>query len=397
MHLDEIAGHSRVRAGLKRAVAEAAAGLGTDGGARAVSHAYLFTGPTGVGKTAVALAFARDLLDAAGGPVGAQLHPDLWIEDTDAESISIETLRMVGRSGRGAAADPDASATGVSAKRGKGTAVTDKVLAALAPQPPPAQTLQAFLSLRGLHSSRRVAVMARAERLKETAAAPLLKTIEEPPAGAVIILCAEAAELLPATIRSRCHQLEFQRLSDADVAAFLAGREVSLDVDTLRLARGCPGRALRLAADPESAGRGAEWGALLEGIPGGGWLEVIGAAARFGGPDSRKNRVLAREALEVWEFRLRDLAARRAGASALTADPTPIDTSEPTVWDDVSLGALLSLWESAREAGDRVQNNVNPRMCIEVFLADVAAGEATAERDAAGFLTAARMQSVALP
>jgi DNA polymerase-3 subunit delta' len=385
MHLDRIVGNSRARARLKRALSGSAGGRGP-------SHAYLFTGPMGVGKTATAVAFARDLLEAAAGPLGSGLQADLWIEDSDAESISIETLRLVGKGGR-LAAESDTEPAAVTGKGRKGPPAA--VLAGLAPQPPPAQTLQAFLSLKGLHSDRRVAILARAERLKETAAAPLLKTIEEPPEGAVIILCAEAAELLPATIRSRCQQVEFQALDDADVTAFLTAQGVALEGDILRLARGCPGRALRLAVDPDGADRGRQWVALLDGMPGATWLEIVPAAATFGGSDSRVNRTLAREALEVWEFHLRDLAARRAGAPELSGNAA--NSGAATVWDDLSLSAILSLWESAREASDRVLNNVNPRMCIEVFFADVASGEAVPERGAAGFLSSQRMQSVALP
>src|SRR5258708_9085321 len=81
MQLDAIAGTGRARAFLKHAV---------DTGLP--SHAYLFTGPAGVGKTASALAFAADLLAAAGAPVGAGLHPDLWVEDSDAEQVTIQTI-----------------------------------------------------------------------------------------------------------------------------------------------------------------------------------------------------------------------------------------------------------------------------------------------------------------
>src|SRR3984893_2171404 len=189
------------------------------------SHASLFVGPSGVGKTATALAFAADLLEAAGAPVGTGLHPDLWVEDSDTEQVSIETIRRDGKTGR---AGPDAEVPGA-----------------------PAQSLQAFLSLKGMLSDRRVAVLGRAERLRETAAAPLLKTIEEPPPGAVLILCAEASDLLPATIRSRCQEVEFQRLSDTQVRDFLSTRDRDLEPRVLHLAGGCPGRALRLADDPE--------------------------------------------------------------------------------------------------------------------------------------------------
>jgi len=332
MHLDAIAGNERARAELKRAV---------EGGTPA--HAYLFSGPPGVGKTAAAYAFALDLLEAAGSAVVNAAHPDLWFEDSDAEWISIDVIRRGGKTG---------VAAGEEAQPGV-----------------PAQPLQAFLSLRGLHSNRRVAVLARAERLREDAAAPLLKTIEEPPEGAVLVLCAEAVDLLPQTIRSRCRHVEFQRLSDAELQAWLEARGAHLAPAALRFARGAPGHALRLVADPTEVARRQELTTLLQELPGASWLDLVRAGARFAGPDTRRNRALAREALETWETWLRDLAVSRAGAPELAGEPG-------AVWPDLPDDALSGLWRSAREAHDRVLNNVNPRLAIEVFLSDVATGGA---------------------
>jgi DNA polymerase-3 subunit delta' len=333
MNLDQIAGHERVRAFLRSVVEDQAR----------VSHAYLFAGPAAVGKTTAALAFAADLLEAAGSaPTASGVHPDLWVEDSEAESISIDVIRREGRSGRGSEAT-DTGKAGV-----------------------PGQPLQAFLSLRGMRSDRRVAVLARAERLKETAASPLLKTIEEPPLGAVLLLCTEAADLLPATIRSRCQEVEFARLTDVEMRAFLSARGLELEDDGLRIARGAPGDALRLATDSVEYDRRLGWGAALATLLGGSWLDIVGLGARFGTPDSARNRGLAREALDAWEWWLRDIAAARAGAKPDGADGGPAE------WQNVGLDAILDVWESAREASDRVENNVNPRLAIEVFLADVA-------------------------
>jgi DNA polymerase-3 subunit delta' len=330
MNLDRIAGHARVRAHLLAAVEDESR----------LSHAYLFTGPARVGKTATALAFGHDLLEAAGAPATpGGMHPDLWVEDGDAESISIDVIRREARGGRSGSA-------------------TDEPSPGSATQP-----LQVFLGLKGMRSNRRVAILARAERLKEVAASPLLKTIEEPPPGTVLVLCTQAADLLPATIRSRCQEVVFARLGDQEVADFLRGRDLEPDPDTLRLARGCPGEAVRLAAEPAERQRRLAWGDALAGIPGGSWLDIVAVGGRFGTPDSAKNRVLAREALDAWEWWLRDAAATRAGEASTATDG---------VLAQLELGGLLDLWESAREAADRVENNVNPRMAIEVFLADVA-------------------------
>ena len=354
MLLDQIAGHDRARASLKRAVR-------SDN----PSHAYLFLGPASVGKTAAALAFAADLFEITGTPVRGGVHADLWVEDSDTETISIDVIR---RDNKTRSDTADASKPGV-----------------------PAQPLQAFLGLRGMHSNRRVAIIARAERLKETAAAPLLKTIEEPPDGAVLVLCAQAAELLPSTIRSRCQVIEFNRLTDVEMREFIEQQGVELAGPLLHIAQGSPGLALQLAADPAAAKRRLDWGAALESVAAGSWLDIVSLGARFGGADSARNRGLAREALDCWERWLRDFAAGRAGAADITEGPVQPDASplagaadsEPAVspaawaeasdprWARVSLPAITDIWASAREAADRVENNVNPRLAIEVFIADV--------------------------
>src|SRR6202030_2570236 len=70
-----------------------------------------------------------------------------------------------------------------------------------------APSLQDTMALRTYAGGMRVAVLARAERLTEQAADALLKTLEEPPAGTLIVLCAANPEALPPTILSRAAQV----------------------------------------------------------------------------------------------------------------------------------------------------------------------------------------------
>ena len=77
------------------------------------------------------------------------------------------------------------------------------------------------LSLRPMTSSRRVAVIDDADRMNAASANALLKTLEEPPDYATLILIASDVELLLPTIRSRCQLVRFSPLSDADLAALL--------------------------------------------------------------------------------------------------------------------------------------------------------------------------------
>jgi DNA polymerase III subunit delta' len=97
----------------------------------------------------------------------------------------------------------------------------------------------------------RVAVIDGAETLNRNAANALLKTLEEPPEQAFLILVSQRPASLPATIRSRCAKLRLQPLADDVVAGALARWLPELEPERRKvltlLARGSIGRALAIA------------------------------------------------------------------------------------------------------------------------------------------------------
>jgi DNA polymerase III subunit delta' len=106
----------------------------------------------------------------------------------------------------------------------------------------------------------RVVIVNEADRLTEDAANALLKSLEEPPAGTVFILVTARPEVLLPTIRSRCSQLRFGRLSASDVARFLIERH-GMEADEAHavaaVADGSPGRALDAGTRAYRDGRAA--------------------------------------------------------------------------------------------------------------------------------------------
>ena len=109
------------------------------------------------------------------------------------------------------------------------------------------------LALLPVEGGARVAIIESAQRMNEDAQAALLKTLEEPPAGAVLILCADAEEPLLPTIRSRCARLRLGPVGPRAIEAVLADHGIDDPVLATRLARvagGRPGVALAWAADP---------------------------------------------------------------------------------------------------------------------------------------------------
>jgi len=107
------------------------------------------------------------------------------------------------------------------------------------------RSVLSFLSLSGAESGRRVVILDDAERMNKQAANALLKGLEEPSAGSVLLMVCSDLERLPATIRSRCMLQQCSPLTDADVRAVLQQQEQPIDDRYLdlavSLADGCPG------------------------------------------------------------------------------------------------------------------------------------------------------------
>ena len=176
------------------------------------SHAYLLTGPAGTGKRAAAREFAAQLLargardpDSARTRVEHGTHPDLtWVAPSGAH----EMLRRD---------------------------IDEAVVAAAGHTP--------------FEAEYRVFVLERTDTLNDEAANALLKTLEEPPAYAVLLLLSDRPGQVMPTIASRCQRVRFDAPSPATLAADLGRR--GLAPETARacafLALGDANRALTLA------------------------------------------------------------------------------------------------------------------------------------------------------
>lgn len=184
-------------------------------------HAWLISGPKGVGKATLAYRFARRLLGARPG---------------DDRPLSCEPNDPIaGKIAMGA--HPDLrTATRLDPEKNE----IKRDVTVLA-----ARTLTSFFALTadGVNGAR-VGIVDCADDLSTNAANALLKTLEEPPAGGTLILLANAPGRLLPTIRSRCRRLTLSPISEADLKLALP----QIDATTRALAAGCPGRARALAA-----------------------------------------------------------------------------------------------------------------------------------------------------
>ena len=195
-------------------------------------HAILIAGPSGVGKTTLALDLAAGLLCTAD-------------EATDRPCRACRGCRLVER---GVHADLHRL---VPAGAGNQIRIGDR----REPEPGTIRRLVADLALLPVEGGARVAIVEGAERLNEDAQSALLKTLEEPPAGVVIVLCVEREDQLLPTVRSRCVRLRLGPVAVRDVEAILADQAVADAPTAARLARlaaGRPGVARAWALAPEA-------------------------------------------------------------------------------------------------------------------------------------------------
>jgi DNA polymerase-3 subunit delta' len=258
-------------------------------------HAWLLTGPEGVGKATFAFRAARRLLGARPDPalgllgsspgdpvshqVSARSHPDFMV---------LERATLDGKPRKSIPVDE-------------------------------ARQLPEFFSKAPATSAYRVAIIDTADDLNVNAANAVLKTLEEPPERGVLLLVSNAPGKLLPTIRSRCRRLAFTAWGEARTSAWLGERGFNPE-DALRLSRmsrGAPGRALFLAgAGALDADRAAH--DLLRKLP-----QTDDAALQAMADGFRGAEGAAR--FEVIFDRLADHVRLMAEETAVRADPGSLE------------------------------------------------------------------------
>ncbi len=190
----------------------------------ALSHAYLLSGPEGLGKTAFARELGVALVTSCRGCGACSecerarrgAHPDLHEVEREGPQILLEHVKPI---------------------------IVD-------------------LTLRPFAASRRVWIIPEVEQLNDAAANKLLKSIEEPPTHVVFLLITDRLDRVIPTIVSRCQVIDFQPLGDTEVEAYLrdhhglAGAEAQA---LARLSHGAVDHAARLAGDARGARRREEY------------------------------------------------------------------------------------------------------------------------------------------
>ncbi len=324
------------------------------------SHAYLFVGPPHVGKATAAIEFAAALNCRGEDPpchrcrqchvTGEGKHPDV-------EVVSV-----------GGVCDE-------SEHRDHSTDGSKDIRICQV------RRLGHLLSRAPFEGRFRVIIVDPADALNEEAANAFLKTLEEPPASAVIILVTGEEEALPETVRSRCRRVPFTLMAVSRVAEVLE-REWSVPADEARLLARLSGGRLGWAVaalDDESILQ-ARSEALAEiwRLASAGRDERFAYAGRLAALFARdRQAVLA--TLDLWQEWWRDVLLVRAGLSAgreeaslSVANVDALDKLAPagTKYD---MRDLLRFLEAIGQTRRYLLENVNPYLALEVLMLELPA------------------------
>ncbi len=269
-------------------------------------HAWMLTGPRGIGKATLAWRIARFLLTAplpgeeGGGLFGAPPPPEAWTWPRITPSRAVcARWRNRAPSLRRTAND-------------RGNALSQFITV------DEVRKMKSFFALSAADGGRRVAIIDSVDEMNTSAANALLKLLEEPPAGVVfLVISHQPARLLP-TIRSRCRDLRLAPLAPGDLAAALAQAggpvEEGMAAGLAELAGGSVGEAFRLAH--------LDGLAIYRGL-----VELLASLPRL---DRARAHALAeaaagRGAEEVFDLTLTliDLALARLARTAARGAPLP--------------------------------------------------------------------------
>lgn len=194
-------------------------------------HAWLISGPKGIGKATLAYRMARTLLKHG---AGAAVPPDLTVPMDDPVFRKVMAL-----------SHPDLLLLRRPVDK------TDRIQGVM----PVDEVRKAFdfFSLSAGEGGWRVCIVDSADDMNIAAANALLKILEEPPRQSIFLLISHSPGRLLPTIRSRCRKLMLSSLNDRDLLQVVAAHFPELNKDELhlaaQLAEGRPGSALALARD----------------------------------------------------------------------------------------------------------------------------------------------------
>ncbi len=289
-----------------------------------LAHAYLFEGIEGCGKKKTALALVAALFCERGEECGScppcrkvalLQHPDLHLIEPDGAFIKIDQIRE----------------------------------------------LQRELALRPFEAPRKACIIEAADRLNPASGNALLKTLEEPPGHALLILLTANLNAVLPTILSRCQQLHFPALPEPLIADFLRTRGNTPEMAGIAasLAGGSLKKAIEIGAEDTLVSRKHFFEQVTR-------FSLQEIATLFAAAEElAADRETALEMLELLTAFLRDVLHLQVGTrDVVNDDLLPLLRQEA---DKRSAAATMERIEWIREARSAIHRNVNLRLALEVL------------------------------
>ncbi|RME34392.1 MAG: DNA polymerase III subunit delta' [Deltaproteobacteria bacterium] len=321
MTFDQIIGHQQQKDIFRRAIQSGR-----------LAHAYLFEGPEGVGKKLMATAIARALCCheqvgcgscAACRKIDHRNHPDMHLVDPEGNGIKIEQIRRLIRE----------------------------------------------LNYRPVEARKKICIIDQADSMNQAAGNALLKTLEEPPGDAVLILLSSHPERLLPTIRSRCQRVAFQRLAQQQVLEVL-NEQLGIDEQEASVLAAVSEGSFARIATRDREGFSALRNEVFSWFSNGSLADAAPRMRLAEELDRRKEDIPG--IVEVLQTLYRDalhLILGR-GDKAANVDATAIITQLAGQETALSLLDKISALDSARR---QLEHNVNRQLALNVLLERLAA------------------------
>ena len=289
-----------------------------------IAHAYLFDGIEGCGKKKTALAFIEAVFCGQSEGCGhcpscrklaAGQHPDLHLVEPDGAFIKIDQIRE----------------------------------------------LQRNLSFRPFEAPKKACIIDGVDRLNIAAGNSLLKTLEEPPGNALLILITDNPGGVLPTVLSRCQRLHFSALPEATIATLL--RETGVEPEAARIVASLSAGSMRKAVDIGEETALHERRSFLERISSlslGNITPLFAIAEELAG-DKEK----ALELLELLTAFQRDaLLLQNGSPEIVNSDLLPLIELESAGFSGENIMERISHVTETRRA---ILSNVNLRLALEVL------------------------------
>lgn len=298
-----------------------------------IVHSYIFAGLPGAGKRTLSNYFAKMLLcDGGSKPcntcqscsqVDSQNHPDLIRLTSQTKTIGVEPIRE----------------------------------------------LRADIGIKPFQGSRKIYIIEKGDTMTPQAQNAFLKTLEEPPEYAVIIILADNLAGLLSTIVSRCQIIRIPGLSTRQVAEIIERKaNISSEMALVfaRLSEGLPGKGLDLALSQEYREMREESLKILEGLSKSSLVQAMGYIDYF-----LDNRDKAIEILDLMELWLRDaLVLKQSSCQDIIINMDKL-TYIKSLANNFTLSHIQCIIENIEDSKKMLMSHANFHLAIENLLVKI--------------------------